>query len=143
MHSLAHACTHKPHRKLILLFPATEQPSTNSATTSTNSATTTATGGPPWQTAYQEYADFTLTNGQFVPHWTLPRGGARRLRVLNAAASMTYELTLDCAASGSCELDACSVYLMALDGMECVLLLQNVISYYRMHSLTIECVLLL
>jgi hypothetical protein len=56
---------------------------------------------PPWQKTHPEYADFTLTNGQFVPHLTLPRGGVRRLRVMNAAASMTYELALQCAGTHS------------------------------------------
>ena len=37
----------------------------------------------------------------------------------------------------------CSYYRMCSLTIECVLLLSNVFSYYRMCSLTIECVLLL
>ena len=65
---------------------------------------------------FSEYVDFTLTNGQYVPHLALPRGAARRFRVLNAAAAMTYELALTCAEEGACTISACKTWLVAQDG---------------------------
>ena len=69
------------------------------------------------QSVFPEYADATLVNCQYIPHLTLPRGATRRFRILNAAAAMTYELSVGCAREGACNLAACNTYLLAIDGV--------------------------